>query len=97
MSTRIANSRMNDAATIRKTTVVLAQNSQPAAHEPARNGFEHRKPLYTTEDAWTMLSLGKTKFYELVGEGRIRVLKEGRKTLVTAEEIDRYVASLQTQ
>ena len=62
--------------------------------EAPRKAFEHKKPLYTAEEAWTMTCLGKTKFYEVVKEGRIRTCKDGRKTLVPAVEIDRYIDSL---
>jgi len=38
--------------------------------------------------------ISHTTFYELKKSGRIRTVKIGRRTFVTAEEIDRFVASL---
>lgn len=38
------------------------------------------------------LSIGRTTFHELVKQGRLRVFKLGRKTLIPESEIQRLVA-----
>ena len=43
------------------------------------------------EDATNMIGIRKTKFYQLVNEGRIRTFKVGRKTLVPTEDLRRFV------
>lgn len=41
------------------------------------------------------LSIGKTTFHELVKQGRLRTFKLGRKTLVSEQEIWRFVEECQ--
>lgn len=51
--------------------------------------------LHTVPDARRLLGdLGHTKFYELVAEGRIRIVKIGRRSYVAHTELERYVDSL---
>jgi excisionase family DNA binding protein len=43
-------------------------------------------------DAAKALGLGRTSIYALIGDGRLKVVKLGRRTLVTTESIRRLVA-----
>jgi excisionase family DNA binding protein len=53
-----------------------------------------QKLLYTVPEALTLLSLGRTKFYEEVHRGRISIVKAGGKTLVPDDSLHGYVATL---
>jgi len=41
----------------------------------------------SVDEARKALGIGRTKFYELVGEGRLKTLKIGRRTLVLVASI----------
>ena len=41
----------------------------------------------TVNDACKALGLGRTKIYELIGKGRLRTVKIGRRTLISTESI----------
>jgi excisionase family DNA binding protein len=41
----------------------------------------------TVQGARKALGLGSTKIYELIGEGRLKTVKIGRRTLVKTESI----------
>jgi hypothetical protein len=41
-----------------------------------------------------MTGLGTTKLYELIGAGILDARKAGSRTLITAESLNRYIASL---
>jgi excisionase family DNA binding protein len=53
--------------------------------------------LYPVEEALQLLGLGRSKFYEEVAAGRLRVVKVGRTTRVAAPDLDGYVALLRTE
>ncbi|NYI41505.1 helix-turn-helix domain-containing protein [Demequina lutea] len=38
--------------------------------------------------------IGRTQFYALASQGDIRTVKIGRRTFVTRDELDRYIAAL---
>jgi len=47
------------------------------------------KPLLVTvKQAQALISLGNTKFYELVNDGKIRTTKIGRRTLVNYADLE---------
>jgi len=47
------------------------------------------KPLLVTvRQTQALISLGNTKFYELVNEGKIRTTKIGRRTLVNYADLE---------
>ncbi len=48
----------------------------------------------TVSEACRRLKIGRTYFYKLIGSGEIRALKVGKKTLVTEEEIQRWISAL---
>ena len=43
-------------------------------------------PKYATIQSWTALSgIGRTKTYEMIGEGKLRAVKAGRRVLIDVE------------
>ena len=46
---------------------------------------------YSVSDAVKVSSLGRTKLYELIKNGRIDTLKVGRRTLVKADSLHRLL------
>lgn len=53
--------------------------------------------LYPVEEALQLLDLGRSKFYEEVAAGRLRVVKIGRKTRVAEHDLDAYVELLRAE
>lgn len=49
---------------------------------------------YTVRDFCAAVGIGRSKFYELVGDGKLNTVKLGTKTLVTAAEAERFIKSL---
>jgi excisionase family DNA binding protein len=53
--------------------------------------LERRLPLnYTAKQAMAMLPCGKTKLYQLVHAGHLKVAKLGRRTLIDAESLRQF-------
>jgi excisionase family DNA binding protein len=52
------------------------------------------KLAYSIEEACAAVSLGTTKLYELIGEGKISAKAEGRRTLIPRESLLSYLSSL---
>lgn len=50
---------------------------------------------YRVRDAAEALAISRSRFYELVAEGRIKTLKEGARTLVRKAELERYLEALE--
>jgi hypothetical protein len=57
---------------------------------------EHKsRQLYPLPEAQERLGgVSRVMLYRLANEGRLKMLKIGRRTFVSATEIDRFVASL---
>jgi excisionase family DNA binding protein len=53
-----------------------------------------QRAAYSPEETCQLLGIGHTKFYQLVAEGRIKMLKLGRKSIVPAPEIPAFLNSL---
>ncbi len=49
---------------------------------------------HTIAAAQNVSGLSRTKLYELVGEEKLKAVKAGRRTLITAESLNNYLASL---
>lgn len=54
--------------------------------------MEHRKSAYPITEAAQLLSIGRSKFYQLMDAGEIRSFKIGNRRLIAAEDVDAYVA-----
>ena len=52
--------------------------------------------LYTINDATTASGLARSRLYALMGEGLISAVKAGRRTLIKADSLNAYIASLPT-
>lgn len=52
---------------------------------------------YRVSEAAQVLAISRSRFYELVAEGRIRILKEGSRTLVRRSELERYLDDLDSR
>lgn len=50
--------------------------------------------LNSVNNTKQLLAIGHSKLYELLSSGTLQAVKLGRKTLVTGESINQYVASL---
>ena len=59
--------------------------------------FQHQKPLYTIPETLELLSHSRGKFYEEFRLGTIGIIKRGRRSFVTAQEIDRYIEEKSSQ
>jgi len=53
--------------------------------------------LYSVPEAHRIIGVGRTRFYQLVRNGQMKVLKNGRRTLVLAEDIESFINSLRTE
>jgi excisionase family DNA binding protein len=52
------------------------------------------KRLLTVQEATFSYGLGRSKFYQEVAAGRIRLRKCGRRTLVATDEMEAWAAGL---
>jgi excisionase family DNA binding protein len=53
--------------------------------------------LYTIEEAATMLRLGRTKVFDLIRDGRLRSVREGRARRIPPLAIAEYIALLERE
>ena len=54
------------------------------------------EPLTVTIDGTKKaLGIGTTKIYELIGDGKLRTVKVGRRTLVRTDSIRQFVDALE--
>lgn len=51
----------------------------------------HTRPRYRLEEAFQLLGLPRSSGYLRIRAGKLRVQKDGRRSYLTAEELDRYV------
>jgi excisionase family DNA binding protein len=49
---------------------------------------------YAIRTAVAVSGLSRSRIYELIGQGQLEARKDGRKTLVLAESLNTYIASL---
>ena len=63
---------------------------------PPRVGAQRAAPsnrILTIPEAIAALRIGKSSFYKLTAEGRIRTLRLGGRTLVPEREIERLISA----
>ena len=56
--------------------------------------FKHTKKLYAIPEVCKITSSGRSSVYAALGTGALTAVKLGRRTLVPAESIDAWLASL---
>lgn len=56
-----------------------------------------QKLLYRVEEAAGVLSLGRSKVYELISRGAIRAVKIDGATRIPADEIESFVARVKAE
>ena len=59
-----------------------------------RNDTQERL-AYRVREAADVLAISRSRFYELVAQGQIRILKAGARTLVRRQELERYLDRLE--
>jgi len=52
------------------------------------------RALYSPRETETLLSVSHAQLYRLIGAGRLDARKIGSRTLITAESIEAFLASL---
>ena len=53
--------------------------------------------LLHVEEAAKLLSIGRTKAYELIANGRLHAIHLGRATRISSREVDRFIRSVNRQ
>lgn len=49
---------------------------------------------YSVSDVLTMIGISRSKFYQLVNAGQIKVRKIGNRTIILAVDLDDFLRSL---
>lgn len=49
------------------------------------------KKIYTPRQAWELLGIGRTRFYQLMKERRIKYFKNGRRYLIPESAIAKFI------
>lgn len=52
------------------------------------------KRAYTIDEVTHVTPFGRTTIYEEIRAGRLKALKRGKQTIITDEELTRYIAAL---
>lgn len=50
--------------------------------------------FYTVKDFCLAYGMGRTRFYDLIAQGKIEAVKDGSKTLIPVESAEAWAASL---
>lgn len=59
--------------------------------------FQHTKPVYRLDEAFDILGIGRSHGYKEIKAGRLKIIKNGKRTLVTDNGIDEYKALLEQE
>ena len=59
------------------------------------DSFHVERMAYRVREAADILAISRSRFYELVAAGRIRILKDGARTLVRRRELERFLDDLE--
>lgn len=65
------------------------------SHQTSRQTLPLDRLAYRVKEAADALAISRSRFYELVAAGRIRVLKDGVRTLVRRSELEAYLDRLE--
>jgi excisionase family DNA binding protein len=66
---------------------LLEGPAKPPPLKPTAKPPAHGQMLLSVPEAAARLCIGRSKLYELIGEGRLQVVHIGRRTLITAESV----------
>lgn len=69
---------------------VLVERAAELAHARVRQHVDD-SPYMTTEQAAAFLCCSRQRVHDLLGQGKLSRYKEGRRTLLLREELDRLV------
>ena len=64
--------------------------------EPRQPSPPAERLAYRVKEAAQALAISRSRFYELVAAGEIRVLKDGARTLVRRSELEAFLERLET-
>ena len=56
--------------------------------------FGLRKAAYSVKETLELISIGRTTLYELIGQGLLRPIKIGRKTLIGSDDLAALLTKL---
>lgn len=59
--------------------------------------MSNERVLYRVPQVMALLSMNKSRIYELIRSGRLRSVKQGRTRLIPAAAITEYVALLERE
>jgi excisionase family DNA binding protein len=79
---------------VHQSTAVTAGDSATATFQAMLSVSCPVKFLYRTSEAKAALGCGTTKLYDLINSGILEARRLGRKTYITAESLEAFVASL---
>lgn len=66
----------------------------PAPVAPQRPALPAEKLTYTLKDATAAIGIGRTTLYKAISDGRLKAVKFGRRTLITADILRELMAEL---
>lgn len=58
------------------------------------NTFENPKLAYSIAEAANAISIGRSKLYELIAEGRVETRKIGKRTVIPAASLHRLLGAV---
>lgn len=51
-----------------------------------------KKKVYTPREAWEQLNIGRTRFYQLLRDGKIGFFKNGNRYLIPESAIETFIS-----
>jgi|SRR6516165_10689820 excisionase family DNA binding protein len=67
------------------------RGKSPALRDHIADPVTHIRLAYSVNSTCIALDIGRSTLYELIASGAIRTIKVGRRTLITAEELRRFL------
>ena len=75
--------------------LIVRQGSQCLVGTPGEAERTKMRPhSMTIADTVKWSGIGRTKLYELLGDGKVQAIKLGTRTLVLTESVERFLGSL---
>jgi excisionase family DNA binding protein len=54
----------------------------------------HKRLAYPVNEAASLIGLGRTKLYEAISDGSLQAVKLGRRTLIPADALQKFIDGL---